>query len=256
MKYSVAYVVDRYLHNGEYPVYSPEKRTLVVSANNLVDAFIAAYAKLTEEGHTVCTVNSDGIHSIDTEYLHVVANLSGEEMQKIYDAGVPKNYSSKSNNYESMTHIKTINEFKFLPDSKSTVENETEHDFVSIVRLDELKGIRNPKFDFKKLIRLCEELNSCHKNKNYYAAAMLIRAILDHVPPIFGFQSFSQIANNYAGTRTFRQQMEHLENSSRKIADAHLHTMIRSKETLPTQTQINFSNDLDVLLGEIIRILS
>lgn len=85
---------------------------------------------------------------------------------------------------------------------------------------------------------------------------MLTRAILDHVPPILGVPSFSQVANNYSGTKTFKQHMEHLEISSRKIADAHLHTMIRSKETLPTKTQVNFSNDLDVLLGEIIRVLS
>jgi hypothetical protein len=48
--------------------------------------------------------------------------------------------------------------------------------------------------------------------------------------------------------------MQHLDNSSRSIADAHLHTQIRSKESLPTQTQVNFTNDVDVLLGEIIRI--
>jgi len=49
--------------------------------------------------------------------------------------------------------------------------------------------------------------------------------------------------------------MAHLENSARRIADAHLHTQIRARETLPTATQVNFSNDLDVLLAEIVRIL-
>jgi hypothetical protein len=49
--------------------------------------------------------------------------------------------------------------------------------------------------------------------------------------------------------------MQHLQESSRKIANAHLHTLIRTKENLPTATQVNFANDLDVLLGEIVRVL-
>jgi hypothetical protein len=74
---------------------------------------------------------------------------------------------------------------------------------------------------------------------------------MDHVPPIFGATSFAEVANNYAGQKSFRELMLHLEKSARKIADAHLHGQIRSRETLPTATQVNFSNALDVLLAEI-----
>lgn len=84
---------------------------------------------------------------------------------------------------------------------------------------------------------------------------MLVRSILDHVPPEFSCKSFSEVANNYAGSKSFKQSMAHLENSSRKIADAHLHTQIRKTESLPNKTQVNFTNDLDVLLAEIARIL-
>jgi hypothetical protein len=45
--------------------------------------------------------------------------------------------------------------------------------------------------------------------------------------------------------------MQNLSNSSRKIADAHLHTQIRDKESCLTQSQVDFSNDLDVLLGRL-----
>lgn len=85
---------------------------------------------------------------------------------------------------------------------------------------------------------------------------MLVRSMLDPVPPIFSCQSFKEVANHYsAGTRSFKGSMEHLENSSRKIADAHLHGQIRKSENLPNKTQINFRNDLDVLLAEVVRIL-
>jgi hypothetical protein len=83
----------------------------------------------------------------------------------------------------------------------------------------------------------------------------LTRALLDHVPPIFLCAKFSEVANNYAGSKSFKESMKHLENSSRKIADQYLHTQIRQKESLPNITQVSFSNDIDVLLSEICRIL-
>jgi hypothetical protein len=50
------------------------------------------------------------------------------------------------------------------------------------------ENLRLPDFDFQKLIRLCEELNSSYDQGNMYASAMLTRAILDHVPPLFGYK--------------------------------------------------------------------
>jgi len=48
--------------------------------------------------------------------------------------------------------------------------------------------------------------------------------------------------------------MQHLEGASRKIADGHLHGVIRKKENWPTAHQVNCAQLLDVLLSEIIRI--
>ncbi len=128
--------------------------------------------------------------------------------------------------------------------------------YVDLGRINELRLITSNQFDLSKLVRLCEELNKCYENGCFLAVAMLTRAILDHVPPILGYEKFGEVANNYSGGgKSFKQSMEHLENSSRKIADAHLHGQIRNKESLPNETQVNFSNDLDVLLGEIIRVL-
>lgn len=127
--------------------------------------------------------------------------------------------------------------------------------FVDSIRLEELCKIKNPNFDLTKLIRLCEELNICSKSGGLMASIMLVRAIIDHVPPIFGCSRFADVANQYAGSKSFKDSMLHLDNSSRKIADQHLHCHIRKSETLPTLTQVNFSNDLDVLLAEIVRIL-
>jgi len=89
------------------------------------------------------------------------------------------------------------------------------------------------------------------------AVTMLSRALIDHIPPIFGFRNFTEVANNYGGAKhtSFKKQMQHLEKSLRNIADSYLHNQIRKKESLPNRVQTNFSNDFDVLLAEIISIL-
>lgn len=123
-------------------------------------------------------------------------------------------------------------------------------------RISELRAIPPGRFDLTRLIGLCEELNLTHSSEAWMAVAALTRAVMDHVPPIFECRTFAEVANNYAGTKSFRESMRHLENSARKVADAHLHVQIRPKEVLPTRTQVHFGNDLDVLLGEIARLLS
>ncbi|HUV07200.1 MAG TPA: hypothetical protein VMX75_05690 [Spirochaetia bacterium] len=127
--------------------------------------------------------------------------------------------------------------------------------YVDPTRIQELKNITGTRFDLLKLIELCEELNISHSKKVILAIPTLVRSILDHVPPIFGQKSFKEVLNNYSGAKSFKDSMTNLENSSRKIADAFLHTQIRAKESLPTETQVNFKNDLDVLLQEIVRLL-
>jgi hypothetical protein len=126
---------------------------------------------------------------------------------------------------------------------------------VSESRLDELRAIKSLDFDFKKLIRLCEEMNTAFQEECYFATAMLTRGLLDHVPPVFGLKTFGEVANNYAGGgRSFKETMQHLENASRKVADTHLHTPTRKSETLPTAQQVNCAQQLDMLLSEIVRI--
>jgi len=127
--------------------------------------------------------------------------------------------------------------------------------FVDGGRIKELKGLKNSRFDLSKLIRILEEINIVFQDECYFAVASLVRMIIDHVPPIFDQSGFAQVVANYGGSRSFKESMKHLDESSRKIADQHLHTQIRPKEVLPNKTQVNFSHDVDVLLAEIVRIL-
>lgn len=137
---------------------------------------------------------------------------------------------------------------------KKQIAKSGAYNFVNQNRIKELKTIKNDDFDITKLIRFCEELNSAFSHENFLSTAMLVRAIADHIPPVFGKTSFTEVADNH-GSKSFKESMKNLDNSSRKISDAHLHTQIRKKEVLPNSNQVDFSNDLDVLLAEIYRVL-
>ncbi len=116
-----------------------------------------------------------------------------------------------------------------------------------------LSQIKSEKYDLTKLIQMCKELNDNYSLGNYLSCGMLIRSILDHIPPIFQKNNFSEIVNNY-GTKSFKDIILPLDVSSRKISDSYLHTSIRSKEILPNKTQISYQPNMDTLLSEIIRI--
>jgi hypothetical protein len=137
--------------------------------------------------------------------------------------------------------------------TQKTLRSGTLKLYVNKNRFSEIKK-KKGNYDFARLVQMLREIEVSFFEKNYISVIFLIRAIIDHVPPIFGFNTFSEFANNYAGAKSFKDSMLHLENSSRKIADAYLHIKIRKKESLPNATQVNFSNDLDVLLAEIVRV--
>jgi hypothetical protein len=81
---------------------------------------------------------------------------------------------------------------------------------------------------------------------------------MNHIPPIFGCETFAQVASSYGGekvNKSFRGSMQSLQNSLKNIADGSLHLVIRKKESLPNSTQVEFRPDFHMLLAEVIRIL-
>lgn len=124
---------------------------------------------------------------------------------------------------------------------------------VSEARLDELRKLSSGRFDFGKLIRLCEEINIVYGEGCYFSTAMLTRALLDHVPPVFGKANFDEVANHY-GSKSVKGALKHLNDASKSVADRHLHEQIGKRATLPTAQQVDCRQQLDVLLGEIVRV--
>jgi hypothetical protein len=167
-----------------------------------------------------------------------------------YDPLIPVDQEERSSYLWSQRGTST----GLLPPS-TKITNITPPQFVDQARLEELQSIKSDQYDLTRVIQLCTELNFCNAHECHLAITMLTRALIDHVPLIFNAKSFSEVANNYSGPKSFKESMNHLEHSCRKIADSHLHVQIRAKEVLPNKTQVNFSNYLDVLLAEIVRLL-
>ncbi|MEY9531937.1 hypothetical protein [Sinorhizobium fredii] len=128
--------------------------------------------------------------------------------------------------------------------------------YVDPARISALQAMGKGPWDFARLVELCREINVAAANRCHMSTAMLLRTILNHVPPVLGFNTFEEVANSYGGAKSqksFKASMQRLQGSLRNIADMHLHSLIRSREDVPTAVQVDFAADLDVLLGEMIR---
>ena len=117
-----------------------------------------------------------------------------------------------------------------------------------------LTKIENNDFDLSRLISLCNELDDNYSLKNYHSCAMLLRAVLDHIPPIFGKTSFDDVCAQYGG-KSFKDIVRPLNETAKKIGDDYLHTQISKKVLAATKTQVNFQANLDTLLNEAAAIL-
>lgn len=126
--------------------------------------------------------------------------------------------------------------------------------YVDPVRIAALQTLRSGNWDFSRLVELCRELNVAAANECHMGTGFLLRSILNHVPPVFGFDSFARVASEYPFAKSVKAAMQRLQGQGRDGADFHLHQPIREHETVPTAAQVAFSQELDVLLGEVIRV--
>jgi hypothetical protein len=87
------------------------------------------------------------------------------------------------------------------------------------------------RFDWSKLLRLINELNISYRRRNVYAVHALLRAILDHVPPLLDCGNFAAVVSDYRWSRTDRAYMRKLMDF-RLQADDVLHRQISGQPDL------------------------
>jgi hypothetical protein len=123
--------------------------------------------------------------------------------------------------------------------------------FLDQETMSKLKSAKLLAFDLTKVIRFCEELNDSYRRGNYLSCALIIRALMNHVPPIFGAQTFAQVVASSG--KSVKAILGRLEDEARPIADLHTHMHIRQRESLPSRNQIDlYKPSFEILIQEIV----
>lgn len=248
--------------------YADDVRTALEQIDELMDRLVDAFKRSQTNGDLDYQTAEEGLRRWkDDAYKSLTEVVGEDEAGEIYSmAPAGASWGNPNGSIEEqyemfVKYLRNIKEeiqkypHKLISSAAPSHRRPLAAPFVSPTRIKELRAIKSPNFDLARLIALCEELNVTWAGEANHATAMLVRAIMDHVPPIFGVTSFVQVASNYAGSKSFKEAMAGLEAAARKIGDSHLHTQIRKSEVLPTPTQVNSSQQVDVLLAEIVRIL-
>jgi hypothetical protein len=116
--------------------------------------------------------------------------------------------------------------------------------------IERLSTLPSNTIDVTTLARMCKEINSSYSHGNILAAVLLMRTVLNHIPPVFGCETFSQVAAN-AG-KSLRESFNHLENGLRKVADFHAHRKIGAAEFYPSGIQVEpFRPQMELLLQQV-----
>lgn len=104
--------------------------------------------------------------------------------------------------------------------------------YISPRLFEQLRTAPKGRWDTTKLIALAEELDACVHAGHVYASHAVLRALLDHVPPLFSQASFSAVASNHSWGRTDKRYVGRL-NTFRDQGDDALHrTISRSPDLL------------------------
>ncbi|OKP91350.1 hypothetical protein [Paenibacillus sp. P32E] len=177
---------------------------------------------------------------LDSGFLKKQVEMLNIDLNNIYDV-----YDAKAEISPIMEEIK---DYLTNPSYEHSFIND---DYISKELIEDLGKLNNKEFGMKKLVQLCNEINWNYRLENYISVALLIRVLINYVPPIFGQATFVQVVSN--SKRSVQELLSPLENNLRKVADLHTHNMIGRKDQLPTKNQLEpFRANTEILLQEIL----
>lgn len=120
--------------------------------------------------------------------------------------------------------------------------------------IERLEALCSKDFDTAVLVRLCKEINSCFFHGNIVATALMMRTVLNYIPPVFGHTTFSQVTAQSG--KSMKTAFSTLEEGLRKIADFHAHRKITAIDIYPSAIQVEpykpqFAVLLDMVLSKL-----
>jgi len=145
-----------------------------------------------------------------------------------------------------------------IPEIKAALEHLSEDGFptatsayiVDPALIARLEAVESSTYDVAALVRICKEINSSYAHGNVLAVALLMRTVLNHVPPVFGHDTFAQVLASVG--KSLKDSFDHLENGLRKVADFHTHRKIVAVESYPSAAQVEpFKPQFELLLHQV-----
>ena len=116
--------------------------------------------------------------------------------------------------------------------------------------IKQLSALESSRVDVASLVRMSREINSSLAHGNILAVALVMRTVLNHVPPVFGQDTFEQVVANVG--KSLKESFDHLEKGLRKIADFHTHRKIAVAESYPSVAQVEpFKPQFELLLQQV-----
>lgn len=181
------------------------------------------------------------------------AGLLSPETAKQLDELKPEKIDGIMHVYESKAYLDAIADDIEYDLDNITEEPEQTHPR-HLISPDLIKSLREATpntFDASRLAEYCREINSGFTHGNLISCLLLMRAVLNHVPPVFGHTDFSQVVANVS--RSLKDNFEHLDEGLRKIGDLYTHQHMRKKDHLPTPGQVEkFGPQFELLLQEVL----
>ncbi|MFA5750423.1 MAG: hypothetical protein WC895_04330 [Candidatus Shapirobacteria bacterium] len=108
-------------------------------------------------------------------------------------------------------------------------------------------------FDYTKLISLINGLNNNYSDRDAYTCSVLIRAIIDIIPPLLGLTTFNEVVSQYGWGETNGKYMKMLLDF-KNDGDGTLHNQIsEDKDFLGIDKITMLGNILNILLQECLK---
>jgi hypothetical protein len=181
----------------------------------------------------------------DPDLSDLVSGLDTSPMQWITDA-----HNLRAELYVVIDTLKEVSQ-----DPNYAANAASNAVFLHTEVLLRLKAVQGARLDPRKLVKMCEELNDAYARGNYISSALLLRAIINHVPSVFGASIFSEVVSQSG--RSIKAILARLNDDARPIADLHTHILMRQTEHLPTKNQLeSYKASFEVLIQEVLASLS
>lgn len=198
--------------------------------------------------------------SVTAGYRHVVIQLKRlagpllPEAERLRLNSLEVEVNNIYSAYEAHAEIQAL-----LPDIEAALEHSNEAGLaigtsawiVDSSLIDRLAQTSSTAVDIDSLVRLCKEINSSFAHGNIVATALVMRAVLNYVPPAFGQGTFEQVVAHIG--RSLKDSFGHLENGLRKIADFHTHRRIGGGDFYPSVAQVEpYKPQFELLLQQVV----